>query len=290
MANALLAPKHDAAAVELVAQDAAPPGHGADERRGVPLGSRGRRNAVSIERARHVAVRPAFRDLGEDSPHHGRFGLVDPAHAAGVAARNHVVAVSVAARDPSVGDRGPLAAADLVREVREIERVHRSLETNPQRIDGPFRDGNELDLMIAQALEDHRDVGLVTTHPRQVLNQHGLELAIGCGGDERHDPRAVLHDGAGDSLVGELIDDRGALAARDFPASVELGGDGTLLRVRRVARVDRHPDARDFVHFARHSLVAEAGLVSKRRQTPHLWSRGKLTQGRRGCDSALFQL
>jgi hypothetical protein len=99
----------------------------------------------------------------------------------------------------------------LVRQVLQEQCIHRPLEPDVQVRDVAFGERDDVDTGEGETLEETGGVLLVTTEAVQRFGEDDVEAAIQCV------PHQRLKSGAqerstGDRMVGELLDDRPALA------------------------------------------------------------------------------
>lgn len=132
-----------------------------------------------------------------------------------------------------------LAAAGLVGQVLQEERVHRALETDMEMRDFALGQGDDLHIGIGHALVEANDVLLIA---RQAIHRLGQDIP------ER--PRVASEirawmpgrssEAPGDGVVGILLDNLPALLLGVETADAELIGDRSVaLVVGGIAGLDR---------------------------------------------------
>ena len=129
----------------------------------------------------------------------------------------------------------------LFGQVLQEQGIHRPFEPNVQMRDVAFGECDDVDAGESETLEEARGVFLVPAEAVERFGEHDIEPAIQRVPHQRLETRAQ-QGGAGDRVIGELLDDRPALAGRKLAADAELVRDrGVPLIVGGVPRVDRNP-------------------------------------------------
>nr|WP_249138246.1 hypothetical protein [Caulobacter sp. S6] len=152
--------------VELVVQHAIAPADVAVEGGEAPLAAAGGGDVVPVQFGRDALGRFTGGVVAENPAHHLGLGRVDGAvtadrFAVGANALDHVITVGVAAAGLALLDPAPEAAAGLVGEVLQEDRVHRPLQPHMQWGDLALGQGDDLHTSERHALVEAGDVFLV---------------------------------------------------------------------------------------------------------------------------------
>ena len=201
-------------------------------------------DALRIEPMRDCARGFAGGKLGEDTAHDGGLDLVDLATASdrlasGIMLPDNVVTETESATGPSVAHPAFKAAANLLSEVFQEERIHRALEADMQLTDLAFGQSEEPHSGEAQALivrgPQHNGRRTVLGAIARMLDRGLLEIrGLGKADDERWrliGPLATLLH-ALPAIVLDLAPGETAelphLNGYDGPSSIVLGKQGGL--------------------------------------------------------------
>jgi hypothetical protein len=202
---------------------------------------------LPVQDLRDRLGRAAGGVLREDPPHDGGLGRLDPAQAAlrdTVAAgrpRDDRVAVAPAAAGSPPLHPAAQAAMGLQGQIAQEQRVHRALKAHVQLADLALGHGHQPDAGEGQQLEQARRVLLVAAQPVQPLRHHHLEPPAAYVLEQAPVAGAQCR-GAAQGVVGVDLGHLPALPLDEPAAQPHLVLDAhRALRVRAVARVDRHP-------------------------------------------------
>ena len=199
--------------------------------------------APGVQVESDLARRLACGVAREDFAHDRGFGGVDRPGAANrltvsVVASHKIVAEGVPAAGLADFDATAKTTSGLVRQVLEVERIHRTLKPDVQNADLAFAKCNEADAGELQALEERRDILLVSGEAIERLGNHDVEGRLPSPFQHRLISRAKRRCAAHRRVPVDL-DKRPAFARDLFFAETDLVVDRSrALLVGRVPGVD----------------------------------------------------
>jgi hypothetical protein len=126
----------------------------------------------------------------------------------------------------------PKAAARLVSQVLQEQRVHRTLQTDVQVRDVALGESNDADAGEGETLEQTGSVFLVTAKAIQRFREDDIETPIERVAHQRL-KAGTQEGGARYRMIGEFLRNDPSLSRGELPADAELVGDrGVALVVR----------------------------------------------------------